>query len=143
MTLWLTVLLAGALSTSLAYIADAYLDERIAVLGSFAGLQLAHNPGIAFSITLPNGLETVLILIALGLITWLAVRTAKTRTQHIAFGLIIGGALGNVIDRFPDGVVTDFFQVGTFPIFNVADSCITIGVLLLLLLELLHFVRRT
>ncbi len=47
--------------------------------------------------------------------------------------MIVGGALGNVIDRIRDGAVTDFFQVGGFPIFNVADSFITVGVGVLLL----------
>jgi signal peptidase II len=61
-----------------------------------------------------------------------ALRTAKSRLSRVAFGLIVGGALENIVDRLRDGVVTDFFQVGTFPIFNVADSCITIGVVLLL-----------
>ncbi|MSR87312.1 signal peptidase II [Candidatus Peribacteria bacterium] len=114
------------------FLADSFLATRIPVLGSFAGFQYAANSGVAFSITFPGHLQTVLIGVALLALAWAAWH-AKTRWSRIAFGLIIGGALGNIADRIPDGHVTDFFQVGTFPIFNVADSCITIGVFLLLL----------
>lgn len=136
MILWVVIVLSAVCSASLSFLADAYLHDRITIIGSFLGLQLAHNPGIAFSIQLPKGMEMPIILAALGLITWLAVRSAKNAVQQIAFGLIIGGALGNIIDRLSDGLVTDYFQVGTFPIFNVPDSCITIGVVVLIAEEL-------
>ncbi len=141
MILWVTIVLSALASLVASLFAD-YLTARIPLLGSFAGLQLAHNPGIAFSITLPQGYELVIILLALSLITWLAVRTAKTTIQYVGFGLIIGGALGNILDRLPDGYVTDYFQVGTFPIFNVADSCITIGVVILLCEEIWRYWKR-
>ncbi len=111
---------------------DAFLVERIPVIGSFAGLQLAHNAGVAFGVQLPAGWQEVIIIAALVFVCFLAWKSQKTRFSSIGYGLIVGGALGNVIDRARDGFVTDFFQVGTFPIFNIADSCITIGVLFLL-----------
>jgi signal peptidase II len=52
---------------------------------------------------------------------------------HVAFALILGGAIGNIIDRIRLSYVVDFFDLHWFPVFNVADSCITIGVCLLLL----------
>ena len=52
---------------------------------------------------------------------------------HVAFALILGGAIGNIADRIRLGFVVDFFDLRWFPVFNVADSCITIGVALLLL----------
>jgi lipoprotein signal peptidase len=140
MTLFITTA-AASLVASLAakFLADAYLDERIAIIGSFAGLQHSLNPGIAFGLRLPSGIQEVLILAALVFVCVLAWKSARGSTtlatgalNQVGYGLITGGALGNVIDRLPDGFVTDFFQVGSFPIFNVADSCITIGVLLLL-----------
>ena len=122
------------------FFADRLLDERIAIVGRFIGLQRTHNPGIAFSITFPPLLQTFLIAAALVLVTIVAVRSIrgshKPRAADypaMSYGFILGGALGNIVDRFGDGLVTDYFQVGTFPIFNVADSCITIGVALLLL----------
>lgn len=113
-------------------LADAFLTDRIPVVGSFAGLTLTHNPGIAFGVRLPAGYQEAIIIAALVLVCIVAVKSPKTPLNGWGYGLIVGGALGNVIDRLFDGVVTDFFQVGTFPVFNVADSCITIGVSLLL-----------
>jgi signal peptidase II len=136
--LWITVIVSCAASFIAKLLADAFLPERVSVIGLFAGLQPSHNPGIAFGITLPWGLHNWLIPVALILIAWVAWRSARTAWSRVGFGLIIGGALGNVIDRIPDGVVTDFFQVGTFPIFNVADSCISVGVVVLLLEMVLH-----
>ena len=57
---------------------------------------------------------------------------------HVAFALILGGAIGNILDRVRLGYVVDFFDLRWFPVFNVADSCITIGVCLLLLRMLRH-----
>jgi signal peptidase II len=89
-------------------------------------------------------LSAVALIIALGLAFWL------TRVTHLltalGVGLVIGGALGNVIDRLRFGAVFDFldFYVGTYhwPAFNVADSCITIGVVLLLWDGLFHGQER-
>lgn len=121
------------ISVVCALVVERFLDERIAIFGSFAGLQKSHNPGIAFGIELPGGFQEVLIALALIIVWRLAWKTAKSKLSAIGFGLIIGGGLGNIVDRFPDGLVTDMVQVGTFPIFNVADSCITVGAALLLL----------
>lgn len=114
------------------WLGETFLHERVAVLGSFAGLTLSHNPGIAFGIRLPAVFQELLIVAALAWMTSLGIRSASSILHRAGFGLIVGGALGNLIDRLIDGVVTDYFQVGTFPVFNVADSCITIGVLFLL-----------
>jgi signal peptidase II len=72
-------------------------------------------------------------------IWWL--RTASRRLQAVALGLVVGGALGNVIDRIRFGAVADFFDFSGvwFPyVFNVADAAITVGALLLILDFLLH-----
>ena len=133
MLLWMTVGLSFALSFLAKWLADAFLHSRVAILGSFAGLQHSLNRGIAFSITFPGRVQTLLIAGALCAVIAVALRTARTPLAHVGYGLLIGGALGNAADRLFDGTVTDFIQVGTFPIFNVADSCITVGVGLLLL----------
>ncbi len=141
--LWITAGLSFAASFAGKLLADRFLQGRFPLFGSFAGLEYSLNPGVAFSIMLPPAIQTPVILAALGLLTVVALRTAKTTLNRIGFGLIIGGALGNIADRLFDGNVTDFFQVGTFPIFNVADSCITIGVCVLLAEVLLqHFAPR-
>lgn len=124
--LLLTALIAILLSVGVNVIAES-IQKPIHIIGSFITLHLVHNPGIAFSVLLPASIQTILIFSALLLVTVVAIRTKKDRLSSIAFGLIIGGAIANLIDRIPDGVVTDYISVGTFPIFNVADSCISIG----------------
>ncbi len=120
--------LVGVLS---AWMVRAYLTHPIPVLGEWATLRHAENPGIAFGVRLPSPWQEILILSALALVAFIAVKSV-TAFSRVAYGLIIGGALANVFDRFGDGMVTDYFSVGNFPIFNVPDSCISIGVALLL-----------
>ncbi|MBP9750238.1 MAG: signal peptidase II [Candidatus Peribacteraceae bacterium] len=131
--LLIAAVVALALSLLGKFLADALLTGRIAIIGEWVGLVLAFNPGIAFGLTFAPAVQTILIIIALLLVVWVALKDARSPLAQAGFGLIIGGALGNLLDRAQDGLVTDMFQVGTFPIFNVADSCITIGAVVLLL----------
>ncbi len=124
---------AFALSVIAKMLVDHFLLSRFAIIGSFVGFERSVNPGVAFGITFPGHLQEILVAAALVVMVVLALRYHQSRWQQVAFGLILGGAFANIADRFFDGVVTDFVQVGTFPIFNVADSCITIGVVLLLI----------
>jgi len=140
MPVFLIAFVSACASVLAAIAADSLLAERISIIGSFAGLQYTLNPGVAFGITFPSLLQVALIAIALLAVIWMA-RGVRNRTETIAYGLILGGGIANIVDRLPDGVVTDYFQVGTFPVFNVADSCITVGVFLLLL-EMLVLRRR-
>ena len=139
--LLLSILISFALSIGGKFLADSLLTSRVPIIGSFVSLQYATNSGVAFSITFPRQLQNIFIGVALLCIIFAATK-AKTTMSRIAFGMIVGGALGNVVDRIADGVVTDFFQVGTFPIFNVADSFITIGVFLLLFETIWQWWRR-
>ncbi len=131
----LTTILSSIFSI-LAGIAADRLTQPIHLLGSFFALRLSHNSGIAFSIALPPILQSALISVALVFVCALAMRSRKNNLSSIAFGLIIGGAAANLFDRIPDGLVTDFISIGTFPIFNLADSCITVGAAILLIEEL-------
>ena len=134
------------LSVASAQLVNRFLVERIAVLGPFAGFELSHNSGIAFGLRLPPVMQEILIGIALVIVAIIAIRSVRARSGEsrlsaagrVAFGLILGGGLANIIDRIPDGLVTDFIQIGTFPTFNVADSCITIGAILLLVESFAH-----
>lgn len=130
--LWLTALIAFLASLSVNALADRFLVERIPVLGSFAGLLVVHNPGVAFGMQFPSLVQSALIAAALVAVLWVAVRSKRTIISSIGFGLIIGGALANIVDRLQDGIVTDYFQAGTFPVFNLADSCITVGAAVLI-----------
>ncbi|WP_374368957.1 signal peptidase II [Dongia sp.] len=98
---------------------------------------MAWNTGVSFSMLSESGpmlLAGLAILVSLGLFIWL-MRLPDPLPAY-GIGLVIGGAIGNVIDRFRFGAVFDFidFYVGNWhwPAFNLADSAITIGVLLLL-----------
>ena len=114
---------------------DRYLTERISIIGSLVGFERTLNDGIAFGIDLPETILLILIPVALILIAILAWKSRRHRVMALGFGLLLGGALGNIVDRFDDGHVTDFIQIGWWPLFNVADSCITIGVVVLLAVE--------
>ncbi len=129
---WFTLVASFLGGIFAALIADSYLVSRIAILGSFVGLERSVNEGIAWGIRIPGFLQPLLITIALILVGWYSLKYARSYLSQIAFGLVLGGGLANIVDRVRDGVVTDFFQVGSFPVFNVADSCITIGIGLLL-----------
>lgn len=100
-------------------------------------LRLAFNPGIAFS--LGDRLPSWAILAVAGFITLAlagyAVHVAPDAgvAGRIGFAAVLGGALTNLIDRAADGVVTDYFHTGWFPTFNLADTFITIGVVLIVL----------
>ena len=128
----ITAAIALALSLIAKFFVDRYLHVRVDLVGSFVALNPAHNSGVAFGVKFPPVFQELLILCALGFVCVLAWRTKRTQISSIGYGLIVGGAFGNVLDRLRDGIVTDFIQVGTFPIFNIADSCITIGVVFLL-----------
>ncbi len=104
-------------------------------------LTYIHNPGAAFGLDLGNlHLHTVISVVALGLLVWLfRSLPADARLAQLALVMVLGGALGNIVDRLiHDAGVVDFFDVGVserwrWPIFNVADSFVTIGIALLAL----------
>ncbi|HVC24278.1 MAG TPA: signal peptidase II [Acidimicrobiales bacterium] len=93
-------------------------------------LALAYNSGIAFSIGSGLTLPIVIAVAALvGVVAW-AARGASSAGATAAFGLVLGGALGNLSDRLlrgHRGAVVDFVHVGFWPTFNVADACIVCG----------------
>ncbi len=118
---------------------------------SFFNVVRVHNTGAAFSFLAgASGWQrwffVVLGVAAAGFILWLLRSHATQKLFASALALILGGAIGNVIDRLMHGYVVDFIQVhwGSryfFPSFNIADSAITLGAILLILDELLR-VRR-
>lgn len=117
------------------------LYERLPVVPSF-NITLLHNRGAAFSFLNDAGgwQRWFFVLLALGisvyLLQWLRKLPAHRLCLAIALALILGGAIGNLWDRLLHGFVVDFIQVyyqqWYFPAFNVADSAITVGAVLLL-----------
>lgn len=94
-----------------------------------------NNTGAAFGM-FPQGslvFTIIAILVTLAIIYYFPQVPRSERALRIALGLQLGGALGNLISRLTVGAVTDFISLGTFPVFNVADSSISIGVAVLLI----------
>ena len=114
--------------------------QRIELLPVF-NLVLVWNKGVSFGLFNQDSpynavaLSLLALVIVLALLWWL--RKAETRLVAVALGLIIGGAVGNVIDRAQFGAVVDFidWHVGAWhwPAFNIADAGITVGAAILVL----------
>lgn len=122
---------------------EALTLYRPVELTSWLNMTLAHNYGAAFSFLsdaggwqrwLFTGLASVVTVV---LVVWLFRLPSEEKLTAAALGLIIGGAIGNLVDRINNGYVVDFIDVyyrdWHWPAFNLADSAITCGVILLLL----------
>jgi signal peptidase II len=114
----------------------------------FFRLTFVQNTGAAFSIF--NGRADILGIVSIFgalLILFYSFVFARrmpfpeTRLNKTALGLMLGGTIGNMIDRLAFGRVTDFFDVGPWPVFNIADSCMVVGVILFAF-ELILFSRK-
>jgi len=123
-----------------------WVRGAIPVHGSIRGLPipgvfeitLQYNEGIAFGFFAGKGilLSPVAVVIACGA-SWYSFKHPKeSMLTHVAMGLLASGAVGNLYDRIVNGRVTDmfYFRSINFPVFNVADSCITIATILLILM---------
>jgi signal peptidase II len=99
-----------------------------------AGVKLVNtrNTGVAFGQLQDGGaiVAVLIVLAVLALIVYVA-RHAERRWIWLPAGLLLGGALGNVIDRVREGAVVDFVKLPYWPAFNIADAAITVGVLAL------------
>jgi signal peptidase II len=132
--------------SKVAVVATMEYGEPVSVIGDFLTFQLARNSGAAFSMA--TGYTWVLTFVALIVVLGI-VRYAKRLGSLgwvIGLGLVLGGALGNLTDRMfrsPGpfrGHVVDFIQVGSWwPTFNMADSAVVCGAVLLVLLTLLGY----
>lgn len=109
--------------------------HEVDVVGDSVGFAYVENTGAAFGImsSATSVLAGLSLVIAAGGVYMLWREHQRDPVATLAIGLVVGGALGNVIDRIYRGYVVDFVAVGSFPRFNLADSAITIGVFLLLI----------
>jgi signal peptidase II len=107
--------------------------EHVDVLGPL-GFTLAHNEGVAFGLASGGGAALVaLTVVALIFVGVLFARNPTRPWMWVAFGLLAGGAIGNLTDRVRVGAVTDYVDVFSWPPFNLADVAITLGVVVLAL----------
>ena len=129
------IVLAADQVTKALVVASIALGARRRVIGGVLSLVHAQNSGVAFSLL--SGSEAVVVavtvVIVAGVLAFFA-RHPRARLLWLATGLIVGGALGNLVDRIRTGSVTDFIQLPHWPAFNVADASITVGVASLILI---------
>ena len=117
------------------------LYETIVIMPYF-NLTMAHNEGAAFSFLAQAGgwqrwfFIGLALIISTLLLVWLAKLKPTEKLEAISLSLILGGAIGNVIDRISYGYVVDFIDLyighNHWPVFNIADSAICIGAILLI-----------
>ncbi len=144
--LWLSalVIVSDQFSKRL-IIGSMQLRESIEIL-PFFNLTLLHNTGAAFSFLANAGgwqrwfFTLIALAVSAVIVVWLKRLPAAEKWQAAALALILGGALGNVIDRMRFGYVVDFldvyYQQWHWPTFNIADSAITVGVAILVVVIL-------
>lgn len=115
--------------------------ESVSVVGDFFRLTHVQNPGGAFGLFRESGSMFTLLSVAAVIFLFWTVRRYPARAvgMRFALGLVLGGALGNLIDRVRTSRVVDFFDVGfgdlRWPVFNVADVAVVVGVGLFLLVS--------
>lgn len=140
---------AVALDQLVKYLVETGMDMHVQVdVLPFLALYRTHNTGIAFSMLSDVG-SVGLIVLTLGvvaLVGWIASRTEPSqRLSRFGFALIVGGAIGNLIDRVWHGYVIDYvlfhLPQWSFAIFNLADAFITVGAGLVILDEFVAWIR--
>jgi len=123
---------------------SAFDDGPTSVIGDFLIFRLVRNPGAAFNSLQGSGvlIGVVAVVVVLALIRLSG--STEHRSEALVFGLILGGAIGNLVDRafrgdgFLDGAVIDWIDLWFIPTFNVADSSLTIGAVLAVVVSLLQ-----
>ncbi len=144
LTVAAALLIADVITKSIV-VATIEPGTHVRVIGDFATFTLVRNPGAAFSMA--TGMTWVLSLIAVAVVIGVIRigRTLRSMWWAIGLGMVLGGALGNLVDRLfrspgpLQGHVVDFISIGWWPVFNVADSSIVCGAILLVGLTLFGF----
>jgi signal peptidase II len=128
-------------ATKIAAHSELSTGRVVPIVKDVLELRYTENHDTAFSLLYNLGIPRVsswlfaASAIALGLVVamWIASRKRASRTQHVAFALVLAGALGNVVDRAIRGYVIDFIHLTRWPVFNVADVSVVAGMILLML----------
>jgi len=113
------------------------MGRPVPVLDDFVRFTLVHNTGAAFGLFPGSRIPFIVIsVVAIAVVIYLFLReTYRSLANRILLGCILGGAIGNLVDRARLGWVVDFIDIGVgsvrWPVFNVADSAVTLGVLIL------------
>lgn len=108
-------------------------NGSVDVIPGIFSMTLVHNTGAAFGMFkgMTAVFSAVSLVVAVSISIYILMNKTIDRILAVSLGLILGGAIGNMIDRVWFGYVIDFFDLHVWPVFNVADSCITIGTVIL------------
>ncbi len=126
------ILLAFDLATK--WLAREYFSAPREIVPAFFRFKLSYNPGVAFSIPIPNGVMLFATPLLLFAVSYVIFRSLKIehRVTKIILALFVAGGLGNFINRIWTGAVIDFLDFSFWPSFNLADSYLTIAAFLLI-----------
>ena len=139
----LTIIVVIVLDQWTKWLVEAHLPRHVAqpIVPNLLNLTHVRNTGVAFGLFASHGLSASWMLTGLGLVALSAVSlyfgyaSPRDRSLLVALALVVGGAVGNLIDRIASGAVTDFIDVYVgahhWPSFNVADAAISIGIVLM------------
>lgn len=109
--------------------------KSVPVLGNIIRFTHVRNPMAAWGLPIGGALSLIVLPAAIGLVILIYRFKAKTLTERIALSIVLGGALGNLLDRIRWGNVVDFIDIGIgslrWPVFNLADVFVTIGMFLI------------
>ena len=123
------------------YLVNKFMEVNtgIDIIPKFFKIFYVRNTGAAFSILENNTILLILISVAFIVVLDIYIKKEKvfTKLGVISLGMIMGGIFGNLLDRIIHHSVIDYLSFGTFPIFNLADTCICVGVGLLIINEIL------
>lgn len=134
--------LALDVGTKVLVVATLEGEAPIRLLGGLVSLDASRNSGAAFSFAEGATLVFTLVAVAVAVVIVRALPRLRSSAWAVTLGLLLGGALGNLVDRLlrapgvGRGAVVDFIHVPHFATFNVADSAITVGALMAVLLSL-------
>ena len=129
----------------------SYPEEQLISEAGFFRIIHTHNTGAAFGLFQGHSFALTIVasvgiavILLYALFIYRRFPILENRLGRLALGLILGGAVGNLIDRLNLGYVTDFIDIGVWPTFNIADSAVTVGVIILayLLLPLARAGKR-
>lgn len=113
------------------------LTKSYVIIDKVFSIKFVTNTGAAFSILENNILLLIVVSISVLILVYnLSFSFKSDKLTNITFGLLYGGILGNLIDRVFYGYVRDFISIGKFPVFNIADIAIVIGIILLVILSI-------
>lgn len=113
---------------------NMFEGQSIPILENIFHLTYINNPGAAFGM-LPNKTSFFIVMsvvVFVGVIWYARTLPKQQRLTRLALGLVLGGAIGNLIDRVRFGAVVDFFDFRVWPVFNIADIAISVAVVLII-----------